>query len=131
MQSSSATGSSCIFSDSVDTAKSSSSSSSFIVRFPCYAHVGRFPPIPQSSSSNAFSPIPTLSLVQETCWTYSSHDFLLLPLSLLPSVCGFWSNVFYGRMPFLTPTLVYLPSLGPAQWCAGLHTTEVEVCKLR
>ena len=39
---------------------------------------------------------------------------------------GFWSNFFYSRMPFLTPTFLFFPGLGLAQWCAGLHTTEVE-----
>ena len=35
---------------------------------------------------------------------------------------GFGGNFFYGRMPFLMPTIVFFPGLGPAQWCAGLRT---------
>ena len=31
----------------------------------------------------------------------------------------FWSKRFYGWMPFLTPTLLFYPGLGPAQSYAG------------
>ena len=65
---------------------SSSSSSSFFFRFPCYAQVGRFPPIKLlplflSNAHSFFSPRDFKS-----CRTHSSHVFLLLPLSLLPSI---------------------------------------------
>ena len=65
------------------------SSSSFIVRFPCYAQVGRFPSIKLlqlvlSNVHSFFSPRDFKS-----CQTHSPHVFLLLPQSLLPLILMF------------------------------------------
>ena len=97
-------------------------SSSFIIRFPCYTQVGRFPPLKllqlvHSSAHSFFSPRNFKS-----CWTHSSHVL---------HAWGFWSKLIYSRMPFLTPTILFLPGLEPAQWCAGLHTPKWKRGKCR
>ena len=56
----------------------------------------RLDAFPQSSFSNSFSPMPTLSLVKKIKSWHSSHVFLLLPLSLLPS-----------RLMFLQEDVIY------------------------
>ena len=42
---------------------------------------------------------------------------------------GVLEHFFYGRMPFVTPNLLFsgLGTGSRAQWCAGLYTTEAEV----
>ena len=72
---------------------SGSSSSSFIVPFPCYAQVGRFPPI---KLLQLVLSTPALSLVQET----------------------FKSTSFTAVCPSRRQPSSFL-GLGPAQWCAG------------
>ena len=81
--------------------------------------------------------MPTLSLVQETL-SLTGHihpmsSYFSIPPTINIDVFmhgGFGANFFYGRMPILTPTLLFFPDLGPTRWCAGLHTPRQSLYKL-
>ena len=70
-----------------------------------------------------------------TCWTFSPIRLLELVLSNAHSFLflihgGFGAKRFYGRMPFLTPTLLFFPGLTGSGVCWIAHTeaelTEAE-----
>ena len=100
-----------------------SSSSSFIVRFPCYAQVRRFPPIKllQLGLSNAHS------FFSPRVWVFSLFKTVSLAGHIHPMTwfLGVWSTSFTAGCPSWRQPSSF-PGLGPAHWYAGLHTTEAE-----